>query len=115
MGQLAQIAYHLRGLTEFGYLLSKWCVLESNVLISPKEFIDGWRQSYFIFLHLLEFDVECSRDDLREILEHVVESLMVLFFRSVVQSRFTYVEFQAHNVQNLEKPAHSERISGCFE
>lgn len=83
---------------EFWYLLSKWCVLEGNVLVSPKEFIDGWRQRYLIFLHLLKFDVESSRDDLREILKHVIEGLMVFFFGSIVQSRFADVEFQTHNV-----------------
>lgn len=101
----------MRGLSEFWQLFSKWCVLEGNVLVSPKKFIDGWRQRYFIFLHLLKFDVECSCNNLREILKHAIEDLMVFFFRSVVQSRFANVELQAYNIQNLEEPANSERIS----
>ena len=88
----------MRGRSEFWYLLSKWCVLEGNVLVSPKEFIDGWRKCNLIFLHLLKFDVEGSSDDLGEVLKHVVEGLMVFFFRSVVQSRLANVEFQTHNV-----------------
>ena len=76
-------------------------VFEGDVLVSPEKLVDCWWESQIVKLSFMELDVESVCNDWREVCQHVVEQIMVIFFQPIVKFCFLNIEFKADNVQDF--------------